>query len=48
MKLIFLGEVSWDQTVGTGATFDIDDPTITHQVNQIVPDDGNINDFLTL
>ena len=36
VELMFLGEVSWDATVGTGATFDVDDPTITHQVDQIV------------
>ena len=36
VALMFLGEVSWDATVGTGATFDVDDPTITHQVGQIV------------
>lgn len=28
----FGGEVSWDETVGAGSTFDIDDHTITHQV----------------
>ena len=33
----FTGEVSWDPTVGSGATFSIDDPTITHQVKNIQP-----------
>jgi len=29
----FGGEVSWDAIVGTGASFDVDDPTITHQIS---------------
>jgi len=33
---MILGEVSWDATVGTGATFDVDDPTISHQVSLIL------------
>lgn len=33
MVRAFGGEVSWDATVGVGATYNIDDPSITHQIS---------------